>query len=157
MNVYGKPEGSKEFRFQYTNDVESYVCPYCLYDIDECKCDEIPLSINRIETWSRTIQRKFREKGFGVYFAGASNTYVEDSPLLIGFQMYTKYKFENKIPKGWKYNSNGFLIYSMKSNNTKDLISERDIELEKLAAWIDTLPEHPEWKVVKSHSDIVSV
>ena len=119
---------------------DNYVCPYCLYTLDNCTCELFPpYHLIHIDKNIQEHIRILNEKGYRTMYCceghnRGSNTYIAFS------QNYFK---EISTPKGFKYNRKRATItytYSMKL--TKEKVEE--LKAKKLAVlleWIKSLPD----------------
>ena len=131
----------RKYENRATYSYNNYVCPYCLYTLNKCKCKVFPPhSLIMIDTGLQHIIRVLNKKGYHTIGCCESH-YGRLSPSLhIIFD--TKYNYD--MPEGFTKIKEGKGIshdYNLKISKD-DWKKEKKKYMEILKEWAENLPDN---------------
>lgn len=123
-----------------TYSYKNYVCPYCLYTLNECKCEVYPPHhLVMIDIGIQHVIRVLNKKGYKTIGCCEGHYGLMSPSIHIIFNRNYNYK----LPEGFKMVKNGTGI----EHDYNRKISEEDWKIEKkkyleiLTKWAEGLPD----------------
>ena len=126
-----------------TYSYENYVCPECLYPLNECKCREYPpYSLIMVDKEIQPIIRVLNSKGYSTIGCCESH-YGSMSPRL--YVIFDR-KYDLEPPDGFQKVKNGTGISHEYDRKIKedDWKIEKETYLNVLKQWAENLPKREE-------------
>ncbi len=138
------PQAKIQWKKEYT-----YVCPYCMYDLDGCQCSSYPYQLIQIDTKILPVIRMLNKKGYRTVSCCAGHMIKKaDSSHCIYIGFAEKYDFAVPYPYGGIFTQEGILRYEFPENaegEEGDFIEMIQEEiLMDLLEWAESLPEKKE-------------
>lgn len=120
----------------------AYVCPFCVREIEDCRCEMYPYFLMQIDRMILPIVRILNEKGYKTTGCCAGHPDQEEflsTGIYISFDK--DYDMDEPIPEGMHYFKGKHMIRSIPPEDCQDLHAFRQDILRRLTEWAELLSD----------------
>lgn len=136
--LYSEPEDYT--KKQAIRDEYTYICPFCLHELEDCRCEHYPWTVVQIDTILLPVIRELNEKGYRT--AHSCSGHKSGDELMIAFQHEYYYR---PIPRGFYYGESSFVLFRPCPEGLSEEAYRafRQESADALLKWAQELPECP--------------
>lgn len=120
----------------------AYVCPFCVREVDDCRCDLYPYYLVQIDRMILPIIRELNVKGYKTTGCCAGHPDQEEFRAAGIYICFDKdYDFDEPIPEGMHYFKTKHSIQISPPEDCKDLYDFQEKTLWKISDWVEMLSD----------------
>lgn len=138
---YQTPKGDASQKTCRIQDF-TYVCPYCVREVHDCRCENYPYFLIQVDTLIVPIIRELNAKGYKTTgcCAGHPEQGVEHSTIYVAFDQ--EYDFDEPFPEGAEWSTLKHCIsFEPPCSDYDELVEFQRHTLYKLGDWAEMLFE----------------
>ena len=118
----------------------SYVCPRCLRELEDCRCETYPYNLIQIDKLILPIIRELNIKGYMTKWSCAGHPNIKENfGIYIAFK--ENYDFDEPFPSGGVYSKSNCSITYTAPDDCRDLLEFQTKKLEELEFWSEMLDD----------------
>lgn len=117
---------------------KDYVCPFCFYPVEKCKCELYPQGLILIDEPMQYAIQKLNEHGYKTIDCCAGHEEDKIKNTYLSFYVKPECQY---IPNGFTWEKHhGFVLrYIYHCKNTEQFLEEQKIVIDNLNRWVDDL------------------
>lgn len=122
----------------------AYICPNCLREVEDCRCDSYPYYLVQIDRLILPTIRELNKKGYKTTGCCAGHP-DKDNPNFVGIYICfdQDYDFDEPIPDGGIYSKNKHSVhFNYECTDYEVLVQFQYDALDKLSDWVEMLSEN---------------